>query len=542
MHVDGREIEADPTASVAAALINAGRIGLRTSVRGQRRGPLCAMGVCHECRVTIDGRAHQRACLVTCRDGLRIETTAPAVRGDDPAPEATYLSTAVVVIGAGPAGVGAAARAAEHGLDVVLLDESPGVGGQIWRHRERRELPVTRRRWADARAWLDRLDRSGARTVPSTRVVDVAHVPRSRGAASSGDPAFVVTAETADGALVLHADALVLATGARERFVPFPGWTLPGVMGVGAGQALMKAGLDVAGKRVVVGGTGPLLLPVAAMLARRGADLRVVVEQVSRGALRRFALSLLPEPWKLAQAAGYLASMGRAKLIGDSWVRAAHGDDRLEEVSIRFAGRERREAVDLALVGYGLVPNVELALLVGCGIDRGRVVADADGRTDVAGAFVAGETTGVAGVDAALVEGQLAGLAAAADAGRSLSSRVANEASALRRLAARGRRFADRLERTFAPRDEVLALAGVDELVCRCEDVRLGELDPDWTTRQAKLYCRVGMGPCQGRVCGTFLSDRFGWTRDAVRSPSTPASLATLIAERDHPGSSIERT
>ena len=537
LRVDGRDVDADPTMTVAAALLNAGVLGVRTSVGGERRGPLCAMGICHECRVTIDGLPHRRACLVRCRDGMRVDTGREEIELPRSDPDAVTITTELAIIGGGPAGIGAAARASEMGLDVILLDESPALGGQIWRHRDPRELPVTRRRWADARAWMDRIERSDARVRHGASVVDIA-----RDATSDRAATFLVTAETEDGVLLVHADAIVLATGARERFAPFPGWTLPGVMGVGAAQALMKSGLDVTGKRVVVGGTGPLILPVASMLARRGADVRFVAEQVSRGTLRRFALSLLPEPWKLAQAAKYLATMN-TRLVSDAWVSAAHGSDRVETVSIAVRGREHREPVDYVFVAYGLVPNVELAIYLGCALEHGRVDVDPDRRTSVEGIYCAGEPTGVAGVDASLVEGQLAGLAAATDAGRSLPANVVSEVSALRRLAARGHRFADRLERTFAPRDEVLALAGADDVACRCEDVPLGMLDPGWTTRQAKLYSRAGMGPCQGRVCGPLLCDRFGWARDSVRSPSSPASLSTLVSHRrSDRTSSLERT
>ncbi len=187
---------------------------------------LCGMGVCFQC-------VPRRACLESFPDA-RVDL--------DPAAD-------VIVIGAGPAGMAAAVHAAEAGRRVVVYDTARRPGGQIWRHRDRRTLPRL------AREWLDRFDRSGAAYVPSTEIVDVE---------------------------ALRGRTVVLATGARERYLPFPGWTLPGVVGIGGAQALLKNGADFSGQRVVIAGSGPLMLTVAAALAQAGARLVVVAEQASR--------------------------------------------------------------------------------------------------------------------------------------------------------------------------------------------------------------------------------------------------------------------
>jgi D-hydroxyproline dehydrogenase subunit alpha len=178
----------------------------------------------------------------------------------------------VAVIGAGPAGIAAAVRAAAAGKRVVLLDESPRAGGQIWRHTRRSALP------RQARRWLSALDASGAAHLARATVVDVT--------------AERITAEGPDGALVVETENVVLATGARERFLPFVGWTLPGVVGVGGAQALLKSGADVRGRTVVVAGSGPLLLPVAAALAHAGARIALLVEQAPARRVRRLAAGL----------------------------------------------------------------------------------------------------------------------------------------------------------------------------------------------------------------------------------------------------------
>lgn len=414
----------------------------------------------------------------------------------------------VAVVGAGPAGLAAACRGAEAGARVVLLDEGLAAGGQIWRHAPGTPPP------RDAQPWVDRLARSGATTLFGTSVVDL----RRDGA---GAP-FVVSAERGPVACRVVAQQVVVAAGARERLLPFPGWTLPGVIGVGGAQALLKSGVSFAGKRVVVAGTGPLILPVAAALAAAGARLLLVAEQAPLGAVAGFAATLWRRPALAAQAARYRLAFARTRYTTGSWVTAAEGDGRLERVVVRRArGGTRALDCDVLCVGYGLVENTELARLVGGATDGGAVVVDDRQETSVQGLYCAGESTGVGGVDLSLVEGQIAGLAAAG----------VTPAAALVRARAELRALAGVLARTFAPRAELRALATPDTVVCRCEDVRCGALDRAWSPRQAKLYTRAGMGPCQGRVCGPALEFLFGWPADAVRPPVKPILLSTLLAD-----------
>jgi NADPH-dependent 2,4-dienoyl-CoA reductase/sulfur reductase-like enzyme len=416
--------------------------------------------------------------------------------------------TDVVVIGAGPAGIAVAARIAESGRRVILLDESPQVGGQIWRHRNLGALPNV------ARKWMSRLARSGVTVLTGSAVVDVNEVVALQ--------RFVVTAERDGAPYFLSAESVVLATGARERFLPFPGWTLPGVVGIGGAQALVKSGLSFARKRVVISGTGPLLLPVAASLARDGARIALVAEQAPRGAVVRFASSLWREPGVFVKAVRYRAGFLFTPYRTGTWVVSARGEGRLEEVTLTNGHSTRTIACDVLCSAYGLVPNTQLARLLECEIARGAVVVDGRHQTTRARVYSVGETTGIGGVELALVEGEIAALCIIGREGD--VKRLHRRRSALRKLAG----FMDV---AFAPRAELRSVATPETIVCRCEDVALGAIDPGWTVRQAKLYSRAGMGPCQGRVCGAAFEFMFGWPADVVRTPVEPALLSTLLAD-----------
>jgi NADPH-dependent 2,4-dienoyl-CoA reductase/sulfur reductase-like enzyme len=289
---------------------------------------------------------------------------------------------------------------------------------------------------------------------------------------------------------------------------------------VGAAQALLKAGARFAGRRVVVAGSGPLLLPVAAVLTHAGARLSVVAEQAPASSVARFAASLWRWPGRWWQAARYRASFLRARYRPGAWVVRAAGDHAVREVTLTDGGRTWTEPCDALCVGYGLVPATELARLLGCDVTDGQVAVDASQRTTRPGVYCAGEPTGIAGLEASLVEGAIAGLAA--------TGRAATPA--LDAARAGQRRFADRLRNAFALRAELRELPGPDTIVCRCEDVRYGRFQPDWSTRQAKLYTRAGMGPCQGRVCGAALEFLLGYGADTVRLPVAPARVGTLTA------------
>ena len=412
----------------------------------------------------------------------------------------------VLVVGAGPAGMAAAARAAESGARTGLVDENFRPGGQIWRSACE-DAPT------DARHWIQRCTSAGVTFLCGMRVVD--HLKPG-----------VLTAELMDRTHEIGYQQLVVATGARERFLPFSGWTLPNVMGAGGLQAMVKSGLPIQGRRVVVAGTGPLLLAVAASLQKHRARVLMVCEQASWITLARFAVALIGQTGKVAQAAQLKKELKSVPFVPNSWPVAAEGNDVIETVTISRGGKLEKIACDYLACGFHLVPNTELAALLGCKLANDYVQVDDLQRTSVPGVFCAGEPTGIGGVELALVEGQIAGLAAGGNIGAAKD--LSAESKKLKK-------FAVHLERTFQLRKGLQFLAKPDTIVCRCEDVSYSRLERYQNWRSAKLQTRCGMGACQGRICGPATHFLFNWTPDSVRPPIFPARVESLAALASHP-------
>ncbi|HTR76813.1 MAG TPA: FAD-dependent oxidoreductase [Gemmatimonadaceae bacterium] len=421
--------------------------------------------------------------------------------------EAVVLTAEVAVVGAGPAGIAATVTLAEAGRPVILIDEGVRPGGQIWRHASNQRLP---RR---AARWVERLDRCGATILNRASVIDFS---------VGGEARQDLLVERDGAAVVVRASKTILATGARELFLPFPGWTLPGVVGIGGVQALMKSGFRVAGKRVVVAGSGPLMLPVAAMLVSNGASLAMVAEQADASAVVRFVSSLWRSPALAIAATRYRAGFSGSPYRAGTWVTRADGDQRIEEVTLTNGRRSWCVPCNLLCTGFGLVPNTELATLCGCSIAGGAIEVDAWERTTVSGVLAAGECAGVGGVDVAVLEGQLASCTVTGNDG--LDPVLVSRRDRLRAQART-------MDAAFTLRGDVLALADPDTIICRCEDARMRDLLPEWSARQVKLHARMGMGPCQGRVCATALRFLRGWDTATVRAPVQPAAVGTLTKE-----------
>jgi NADPH-dependent 2,4-dienoyl-CoA reductase/sulfur reductase-like enzyme len=318
-----------------------------------------------------------------------------------------------------------------------------------------------------------------------------------------------------------------MATGARERFLPFPGWILPNVMGAGGLDAMVRGGLPIAGKRVVVAGTGPLLLAVAAHLAQRGADVVALCEQAQLGQLVPFALRLLREPAKLRQGVAYGIATRGTRFYTGCWPIAAHGVEKLESVSLGRDGKQWLENCDYLACGFHLVPNIELPALLGCRIDDGFVAVDDLQRTSVTDVYCAGEPTGIGGVELALLEGEIAGLAAA--------GRI-EEAGRMARIRRRGRGFVRALKAATVLDPHLKALPTEATFVCRCEDVSFGALRARANWRDAKLHTRCGMGPCQGRICGAATEFLLGWNAGSVSSSTRPPVFPAMVSSLGFPG------
>lgn len=405
--------------------------------------------------------------------------------------------TEVLVVGAGPAGLAAALAAAGSGAQVTLVDNNPAPGGQIWRDGPGAEQPGAAREQIAA-------VHKRVRLIPGAAVV-----------AKTGPRELLV--ETPETHFPIAWQKLIICTGARERFIPFPGWTLPGVTGAGGLQALIKAGYEVSGKRIAIAGSGPLLLAAAHTAKKAGAQVLLVAEQAPLPQLLRFSLRLGRYPGKLAQA----VRLRPAHYHAGAWVVRAQGKERLRSISWRDRQQRLHEldCDDLAC-GWGLVPNTELGALLACQMNaQGEAIATgALQETSMPDIYAAGECTGIGGCELSASKGQVAGLAAT---GQPVPDR-------LRRLRRHWGGFASALTGGFALRPELARLAQPDTIVCRCEDVPLAslrELD-GWTA--AKMASRCGMGPCQGRVCGPAAQVLLGWQHSSVRPPLYPVRVASL--------------
>ncbi len=434
--------------------------------------------------------------------------------------------TDVLVVGAGPAGMNAALAAADAGCTVTVIDSGVRPGGQYYR-----QLPdafhaatpgALHHDFAPAQRLFDRLSAHPRITHRSS--VSVWSAERE---GADFRLHLVDAARPGVSAGTAEAPAVVLATGAYDRPLPFPGWDLPGVVTAGGAQALVKGQRVLVGQRVVVSGTGPFLLPVAAGLAEAGAKVVGVYEAGHPAAWRRH----LPVVWrhrgKLAEGAAYLRVLGRHKVpMRNRWaVVEAAGDGRVERVTIAklradwtvVPGSERTVEADAVCVGYGFVPSIELALLLGCattaGVDQIPVVrADDSLATSVPGIFAAGEVTGVGGSALASVEGTIAGLAVAGHLGKISASDVARQLVRPRADRAHALAFAAALADVYRVQDGSLSWMRPDTLVCRCEEVPLARVQQAVDSlgardlRTVKLTSRTGMGMCQGRMCGATVA------------------------------------
>ena len=439
------------------------------------------------------------------------------------------MSVDVLVIGAGPAGLAAATTCAQHGLSVTLVDEQPSPGGQIYRGIE--DCPLARhdvlgQDYQCGAALVEGFRRSGAHYLPHTTVWAVARA----------EDGFEIALTSARHASTLHARAIVIATGALERPFPIPGWTLPGVMMAGAAQALLKTSAMVAQDGVVLAGNGPLLWLVAWQYLRAGAAPLALLDTTPRG---RLAQALRHAP---AFAASSYFGKGlslvrdvrrRVKVVEYVDALEILGDDAARAIRYRSAGQSATIEVAHVFLHQGVVPDINLASALGCAIEWDdanaffRPGVDAWGGTSMAGVYVAGDGAGIAGAQAAEIRGHVTALAIANAHGRLRGSDRDRLARALARAHAqsvRGRRFLDAL---YRPADALRIPRG-ETIVCRCEEVRAAAVvraarEGCTGPNQAKSYTRCGMGPCQGRYCGSTVAEIVA--RETSRSPADVGAL-----------------
>src|SRR5579884_1008830 len=459
----------------------------------------------------------------------------------------------LAVVGAGPAGLAVAVAAADAGVTATVIDAGSSAGGQFYRQpaarlraRAPRRLHHSWRTWRGLKSRFDRHVAAGRIRLLADHHVWIAE------RVAAGYRLHALVGPEQRRSVAVDADALLLATGAYERVLPFPGWTLPGVVTAGGAQAMLKGSVVLPGREVVVAGTGPLLLPVAAGLADAGAQVKALIESTSRRALTRLAPTLAAHPDKLAEAAGYGARLAAHRIAvkyGHA-VIAAHGEERVEAVTVAAldaAGRvrpgsETRITCDSLAIGHGLLPHLDLALTLGARTEGDSVPAvwvDSEQRTSVPGLWAAGETTGIGGAALALVEGEIAGRSIAAwsqgpqrawqDEDHARSPAWTHAEQKRRRLGA----FFAAVDAVYSPPAAWTERVAADTVVCRCEEVEAGAirgaLEEYGATdlRTVKLLTRAGMGWCQGRVCGPAVSGLV-----AEHCGGRPKAAASVTAQR----------
>lgn len=451
----------------------------------------------------------------------------------------------LAIVGAGPAGMAAAVTAAEAGLRPVLLDEQPGPGGQIYRAVER--TPVTDPAVLGQDYWYGRdlaeaLRRADVDYRPGALVW---HITRDR----------EISVLQGQHAATLHAQRVILATGAQERAFPIPGWDLPGVMGAGAGQVLLKSSGVVPEGPTVLAGTGPLLMLLAVQYLRAGVPLAAVLETTVPGnrwrALRHLPQAALRGAPYLRKGLEMLKTLRRHGVRHIHGVNAlqAEGEEYLTSVAWRRNGRWERLACNTLLLHQGVVPNVQATRVLRCEHRwdarqlAWRPQLTGSLETDASGIAVAGDGSGIVGARGSELQGHVAALEAL------YALEYLDEHGRDRQMAPLkaqlGREAAPRpfLDTLFQPAAHWMRPAD-DCVVCRCEKVTAGELRRVAAQgcngpNQTKSFTRCGMGPCQGRMCGLTVAavlaeangqsmEQTGYYR--IRPPLKPITLGQLAS------------
>jgi NADPH-dependent 2,4-dienoyl-CoA reductase/sulfur reductase-like enzyme len=461
----------------------------------------------------------------------------------------------LVIVGGGPAGLEAAIAAGRHGVDTVLLDERDALGGQIYRQRPADFAPSNDRDSTEGRRLIAKTAASGTEVRLETTVWG-----------AWGKELATVSPGTLSRRL--RAQQLILATGAYDRPVPFPGWTLPGVMTAGGAHALVKSQGVIPGRRLLVAGSGPLVLSFAAQLHREGANVIAVAEAAPRPSLSALVGMAEASIWNLdslftgARHVTYLLRKG-VEFLYSHVVSRADGHDQVGRVILAkvdrsgrpTSGSERAFEIDTLCVGYGLVPSTELSRLCGCEhtYDRDRAsfvpARDSFMRTSQPGILAAGDGAGVAGSAVARLEGKIAGLTAALAVGRApeaaVEADIARAQAQLRKL----HRMRLAMTRVYPLGPWLYELANAETIVCRCEEVTQQEVVAEIALghrdlASLKALTRAGMGPCQGRNCEEHLAWLLAQGTDRsradvgqlrVRVPVKPVEIGRLAEEVNQP-------
>jgi NADPH-dependent 2,4-dienoyl-CoA reductase/sulfur reductase-like enzyme len=452
----------------------------------------------------------------------------------------------VAIVGAGPAGMSAAIRLRANGLSVLVVDEQAAPGGQIWRGVE--TMAAT-----PAGALLGDEYRAGARLAAAFRQCGAVYEPHTQ--VWQIEPGWHVYMSCAGQAGVARAGQVLLATGAQERPAPFPGWTLPGVLTVGAAQILLKTSRQVPAQPVWIAGSGPLVLLYMAQLLRAGGRIAGWLDTAPAGAWRR-ALPFLPDALARAgevrKGLDWLRAVRRAgvRRIRDVRSLRALGQGRLEHIEYTTGnGRTTRAPAHVLLAHEGVVPSIHMTRALECAHrwNEGQACMapelDAWGQTSRQGLYVAGDGAGIGGANAACVRGELAALGMALQAGSMDAGRAKAESEPLRRDLAGMLRLRPMLDALYPPRPGIFSPAD-DTVVCRCEELTAGDVRKAGALgqpgpNQIKSFTRAGMGPCQGRQCGYTIAHILAQQQHRpvadvgfyrIRPPLKPLTLGELAS------------
>ena len=460
--------------------------------------------------------------------------------------EALPACVDLAIVGAGPAGLAAAPTAARLGINVLMLDENPNVGGQVYRAITAN--PMQNHELLGADYWRgEALAREAA---ASSAQHAAGAVVWSVSPLDGGG--YEIGISMAGRSRMITAREVMLATGALERPFPIPGWTLPGVMSCGGAQTALKTSGLVPDGRVVIAGCGPLLWLLAWQYLNAGVTIEAILDTTPRGnwlAALPHLPAFLASPYLAKGLKLMRAVRARTRVISGIEALRAEGSDKAEAFVYRKASRDQRLAVDTLLLHQGVVPNINLSNAIGCRHvwDETQLTwkpeTDAWGATSVPGISVVGDGAGIAGAEAAAERGRIAALGVAQRLGKIGADRRDRDGAAPRAMLARftrGRAFLDVLYRPA----KAFRVPQGDTLACRCEEVTaeriratvpLGAIGPN----QMKAFLRCGMGPCQGRLCGLTVAELIADVRGVpmeevgyyrLRPPVKPISLGELAA------------
>ncbi len=452
----------------------------------------------------------------------------------------------VVVVGAGPAGMSAAIGMRALGLSVLVVDEQPAPGGQIWRAVESVAPTATGAILGDEyRAGSDvamRFRACGAVYEPQTQVWQI-------------EPGWRVFMKRNGQADVVRADQVVLAIGAQERPAPFPGWTLPGVLTVGAAQILLKTSRQVPSDPVWIVGSGPLPLLYMAQLLRAGGRIAGWLDTSPPGEWRRalpWLGSALADWPEIGKGMAWLREIRRAgtRRIRGVQSLCALGDGRLQELEYRqLNGKTTRVPASVLLSHEGVVPSIHMTQALGCthtwNNQQRCLMPELDdwGQTSKTGVFVAGDGAGIGGAKAACVRGELVALGVAQQAGRLPVETAIVQAAVLWERLRKLLRLRPMLDALYPPRASIFSPSD-ETIVCRCEELTAGDIRKAAAIgspgpNQLKAFTRAGMGPCQGRQCGYTVTHIIAAEQNRsaadvgfqrIRPPLKPLTLGELAS------------